>query len=104
MHKLTKNGLGYILGDFFTNSAGRPARSPNLCLFQRRRVWREGRVAGRQLTGGRFVHPAHVRRVRVPGGEDAVAELAVDGVDLDVLRLEVADDGAAVGGFLGSIL
>jgi hypothetical protein len=23
---LTKNGLGYILGDFFTNTSGRPAR------------------------------------------------------------------------------
>jgi hypothetical protein len=26
---VTKNGLGYILGDFFTNSPGRPAAVAN---------------------------------------------------------------------------
>jgi hypothetical protein len=25
---LTKNGVGYILGDFFTNSSGHPASGP----------------------------------------------------------------------------
>jgi hypothetical protein len=29
---VTKNGLGYILGDFFTNSSGHPVRKP---LFYR---------------------------------------------------------------------
>jgi hypothetical protein len=36
---LTKNGLGYILGDSFTNSSGRPEKVKRCLEEVRRRTW-----------------------------------------------------------------
>lgn len=52
--------------------------------------------------GGRLVSSADVRRVRVLGGEDPVADLAADRLRRDVLRLVVPDDGPSVVGLLAA--
>jgi hypothetical protein len=48
---LTKNGLGYILGDFFANSSGHPAFCSN-------KKWEEKGFEGNQLESSSFVELA----------------------------------------------